>query len=70
MTQALDENREGLKPKRSGIPHTVYVSEELTASLNDAAQSRRVAKSTIVRIAVEQLLKKLANGQLELPLGL
>ena len=63
------------KPKsapsgRRGIPHTVYFSPELTAALNVAAQRRRVGKSTILRIAVEQLLQKLESGQLELPLGL
>jgi hypothetical protein len=72
MTQATATapNQENLKPKRNGIAHTVYFSKALTASLNDAALSRRVGKSTIVRIAVEQLLKKLESGQLELPLGL
>ena len=58
------------RQKRSGVPHTVYFSKELTAALNAAAQTRRVGKSTIIRIAIEQLLQKLENGQLELPLGL
>jgi hypothetical protein len=56
--------------KRSGVPHTVYFSEELTAALNAAVRSRRVGKSTIIRIAVEELLRRLESGQLELPLGL
>jgi Ribbon-helix-helix protein, copG family len=58
------------RQKRNGIPHTVYFSEELTAALNHAAQARRVGKSTIIRIAIEELLRKLDSGQLELPLGL
>ena len=71
MTETLSARPKGPeKSKRSGVPHTVYFSEELTASLNAAARARRVGKSTIVRIAVEQLLKKLESGQLELPLGL
>jgi len=59
-----------IRQKRSGTPHTVYLSEDLTAALNAAARSRRVGKSTIVRIAIEQLLRRLESGQLDLPLGL
>ena len=68
MTQ-IHQSEES-KPRRKGVPHTIYFSEELAAALNAAVQSRRVGKSTIIRIAVEQLLKKLESGQLELPLGL
>ncbi len=64
------QHKENGKPKRSGVPHTVYFSKELTASLTAAAESRRVGKSAIVRAAVEQLLRRLDSGQLELPLGL
>ena len=70
MTQAVAERAElRQKPKRSGVPHTVYFSEELTAALNTAAQLRRVGKSTIIRMAVERLLRRLESGQLDLPLG-
>ena len=70
MTDANAKAGAPPKQKRSGIPHTVYFSEELTAALNAAAQSRRVGKSTIIRIAIEQLLRRLESGQLDLPLGL
>ena len=52
------------------MPLTVYLSEELTVALNTAAETRKVGKSTIVRIAVERLLGQMNSGQLELPLGL
>jgi hypothetical protein len=55
---------------RRGVPHTVYFSPELAQALADCAHRRRVQKSTIMRFAVEELLKKLESGQLELPLGL
>lgn len=55
---------------RRGIPHTVYFSPELTRALTEVAQRRRVQKSTVIRFAVEELIKKLESGQLELPLGL
>jgi len=70
MTRTSSRPTEETKPKRKGVPHTIYFSEELAAALNEVVQTRRVGKSTIVRIAVEQLLKKLESGQLELPLGL
>ena len=70
MTRTAAHPTEESKPKRKGVPHTIYFSEELAAALNEVVQRRRVGKSTIVRIAVEQLLKKLESGQLELPLGL
>jgi predicted DNA-binding protein len=69
MTKRLAKSA-AQRQKRSGIPHTVYFSAELTAALNAVSQARRVGKSTIIRIAIEQLLRKLENGQVELPLGL
>ena len=70
MTRTVASASEEAKPKRKGVAHTIYFSEELAGALNEAVRTRRVGKSTIVRIAVEQLLKKLESGQLELPLGL
>lgn len=71
MTQVPSpESSKNRQPKRSGVPHTVYFSDELTASLAATAHTRRVGKSTIIRIAVEELLRKLESGQLELPLGI
>jgi hypothetical protein len=70
MTTKRTTKRSTRTQKRNGIPHTVYFSEELTAALNAVSQSRRVGKSTIIRIAIEQLLRRLESGQLELPLGL
>jgi hypothetical protein len=70
MTRTAPHPTEEPKPRRKGVPHTIYFSEELSGALNEAVRTRRVGKSTIVRIAVEQLLKKLESGQLELPLGL
>lgn len=70
MTRSAKRQAQESKPKRKGVPLTIYFSEELATALNEAGQTRRVGKSTIVRIAVEQLLKKLESGQLELPLGL
>ena len=56
--------------RRRGVPVTVYFSEELSQSLSAAAEERRVGKSTIIRMAVERLLRQLESGQLNLPLGL
>ena len=58
------------KPHRRGVPLTVYLSDELSEALSTTATTRRVDKATIVRVALERFLQQLANGQLDLPLGL
>ena len=58
------------KIKRSGVPITFYLENSLNSRLNAAVKTRRVGKSTIIRLALERLLNQLETGQLELPLGL
>ena len=55
---------------RKGVPFTVYFPEALAEALTFAADGRKVSKATLVRFAVERLLKQLEDGQLQLPLGL
>jgi hypothetical protein len=57
-------------PKRSGIPLTVYFTEDQANRLDRVSGERHVAKATLVRFAVDRLMADLRNGQLELPLGL
>jgi hypothetical protein len=42
----------------------------MTAALNAISSQRRVDKSEIVRAAIQRLLDNIANGQLDLPLGI
>lgn len=58
------------KGRRSGIPYTLYLSEEMTAALNAISSQRKVDKSDLVRTAIQRLLDDIANGQLDLPLGI
>lgn len=58
------------KGGRSGIPYTVYLSEEMTAALNAISSQRKVDKSNLVRTAIQRLLDDIQNGQLDLPLGI
>jgi hypothetical protein len=58
------------KEVRTGTPYTVYFSTEQAKGLQSIAQERHVAKATLVRYAVDQLLRQFTSGQLELPLGL
>jgi len=62
--------RASRRPKRRGIPLTVYLSPELSEAVAATSRDRRVDKATIVRAALERLLEQLANGQMTLPLGL
>ena len=58
------------KRGRSGVPYTVYLSEDMTAALNALSSQRKVDKSELVRTAIQRLLDDIANGQLDLPLGI
>jgi hypothetical protein len=58
------------KGGRTGIPYTLYLSEDMTAALNALSSQRKVDKSAIVRTAIQRLLEAIANGQLDLPLGI
>jgi predicted DNA-binding protein len=58
------------KPKRSGVPFTLYLSNSQARALDDISDRRQVPKSTLVRYAVERLLIDLENGQLKLPIGI
>jgi hypothetical protein len=54
---------------RSGRPHTIYFSPAQTRELRALAKQRHVTKTAIVKYAVDYLLERIKNGQLELPLG-
>jgi hypothetical protein len=58
------------KGGRNGVPYTVYLSEDMTAALNALSSQRKVDKSDLVRTAIQRLLDDIANGQLDLPLGI
>jgi uncharacterized protein RhaS with RHS repeats len=58
------------KGGRRGVPYTVYLSQDMTAALNALSSQRKVDKSDLVRTAIQRLLDDIANGQLDLPLGI
>ena len=58
------------RPKRNGVPLTVYLSHELSDAVSAVSRDRRVDKATLVRTALERLLQQIADGQLNLPLGI
>jgi hypothetical protein len=70
MPRATKRRQEIRRPKRTGVPLTVYLNPELSAALAAASDRRKVDKSTLVRTAIERLLAELESGQLDLPLGL
>jgi hypothetical protein len=56
--------------RRRGKPFMVYLTHEQSAQLKSIARDRHVSRAAVVRFAIDQLLKQLSSGQLELPLGL
>ena len=56
--------------RRHGRPFMVYLTQEQSVRLKSVAHDRQVSRAVVVRFAIDQLLKQLSSGQLELPLGL
>lgn len=69
LRKSSPDHLQQVRPRRRGVPLTVYINEALNERLTNAAKLRHVDKSSIVRIALERLLTQLESGQLELPLG-
>jgi hypothetical protein len=59
----------GKRSSRSGKPHTIYFTPEQTIALDSLAARRRITKTELVKFAVDQMLDRIINGQLQLPLG-
>jgi hypothetical protein len=70
MYMSEQKHKPKLKPKRSGVPFTLYLSESQAISLRAISDRRKVPKSTLIRYAVERLLAELENGRLKLPIGI
>lgn len=57
------------RSSRSGKPHTIYFTPEQALALEALAAQRRITKTELVKFAVDQMLDRIINGQLQLPLG-
>jgi hypothetical protein len=55
---------------RAGKPLVVYFPSAQASELRSVSEERHVPMATIVRFALDRLLRDLKHGQLELPLGL
>lgn len=58
------------KSLRRGVPFTVYFAPQQAEALQSMARERHVAKATIIRIAVDQLLRQLESGKFTLQFGI
>lgn len=58
------------KPRRTGRPMQVYFSTEQREWIRTLAKQRHVTDSGVVRVAVDLLMRRLADGELDPPLGL
>jgi len=66
----MSEQKANTKPKRTGVPFTLYLSKSQANALSDISDRRHVPKATLIRYAVERLLVDLEDGQLKLPIGI
>ena len=64
------EGRAAKKVLRRGTPFTIYFDQQQTRALNAVAKERHVSKTTIIRLAVDQMLRQIQGGQLQSPLGI
>ena len=55
--------------QRSGRPITLYLRQEQALELDTVSRNRHVAKSELIRLALDRLFDDLRGGQLNLPLG-
>lgn len=58
------------KRTRKGVPLMVYLKDGQAKKLRELSSDRRITKTALVQFAVDRLFAEMANGQLELPLGL
>lgn len=65
-----NESSDAKKVLRRGTPITVYLDVRQMEALNAVAKDRHVSKATIIRLAVDQLLRQIEGGQLQLALGI
>jgi hypothetical protein len=70
MSRSANSRKKVSKGGRSGIPLMVYLKEGQARKLRQLSNDRRVTKTALVQFAVDRLFADMANGQLELPLGL
>lgn len=55
---------------RQGKPQTIWFSNDQSQALDSLSRERRVTKTTLIKFAVDEMLKGLQSGQLKLPLGI
>ena len=59
-----------VRSRRSGLPFTLYLRREQAARLEMLARGRHVAKSELVRVAIDRLLDELERRRQHAPVGL
>src|ERR1700675_3948310 len=69
-TMARKPRSNQAKPRRTGRPMQVYFRIEQREWIRTLAKQRHVTDSEVVRVAVDLLIKRLADGELDPPLGL
>jgi hypothetical protein len=70
MSSNARARKRAAKGSRNGVPLMVYLKEGQAKKLQDLSSERRITKTALVQFAVDRLFADMANGQLELPLGL
>ena len=62
--------QEPKRPRRRGVPFTLYLSRKQAEDLDLVSRTRHVPKAELMRLALDRFLADLEGGQLDLPLGI
>lgn len=66
----MRKRKQNINFGRQGKPQTIWFSNDQSQALDSLSRERRVTKTTLVKFAVDEMLKGLQSGQLKLPLGI
>jgi len=67
MPRATTKRGRTVPEGRSGKPQTIWFTDQQAEALESLSGNRKVTKTTLVRFAVDEMLKGFYAGQLKLP---
>jgi|ERR1051326_3276419 hypothetical protein len=67
MLRAAKKSPPAVREGRQGRPQTIWFTDQQAEALESLSHKKRVTKTTLVRFAVDEMLKGFYTGQLKLP---
>lgn len=67
MQRASKKSRSVVREGRQGKPQTIWFTDQQSEALESLSQKRKITRTTLVKFAVDEMLKGFYTGQLKLP---